>query len=128
MLSVQPIHCIKKLLQMVVGPPVSTSCPFTFSNFQLFITLSRNRFFFLIFFFAKCLLQIDICNQRRPYHHYQDKLLKCSFAHNSTNFVEKHYCFQHIKAWEWDLTQTTTVKNALFGIPTNIVPNLTRPW
>lgn len=47
MLSVQPIHCIKELLQMVVGPPVSTSCPFTFSNFQLFITLSRKTFFLL---------------------------------------------------------------------------------
>lgn len=49
-------------------------------------------------------------------------------VHNSIHFVEKSYCFQNIKAWEWDLAQTTTAKNAIFAIPTNTVPNLTTPW
>lgn len=74
MLSIQPIDCIKELLQMVVGPPVSTSCPFTFSYFQLFITLSRYRLFF-----AKCLMQLDISlKSKKTSLYYHDKLLKCT--------------------------------------------------
>lgn len=45
-------------------------------------------------------------------------------VHNFTHFVEKSYCFQNIKARDWDLAQTTAVRNALFGIPTNIIPKL----
>lgn len=130
MLSIQPIDCIKELLQMAVGPPVSTNCPFTFSYFQLFITLSRNRLFF-----AKYLMQLGISlhsKRTSPPLPRQAPEMYC-FAHveevwNSTHFVEKSYCFQNTKAWEWDLAHTITVKHVLFGIATNTVPNLARPW
>lgn len=62
----------------------------------------------------------------------QDSEMYCfaqvEVVHNFTCFVEKSYCFQNIKAWDWDLAQTTTVRNALFGTSTNTIPNLIRPW
>lgn len=78
MLSIQQVDCIKELLQMVVEPPVITSClvcPITFSYFQLFITLSR--YSQIVWDHVWC-NSIFLCNQRRPLSHYQDKILKCT--------------------------------------------------
>lgn len=51
----------------------------------------------------------------------QDSEMDCfdqvEVVHNFTHFVGKSYRFQNTKAQDWDLAQTTTVRNVLFGIP-----------